>query len=109
MSTCAGTSFAAPRAVMSSRTSTSKLLDRVFRPFGKVHEGEGALAALMLLCVFLILTSYYLMKTAREGLILSGGTFGLRGDELKTYATGAMALFLFGLVPAYGWLADRVR
>ena len=41
--------------------------------------------------------------------ILSGGTFGLRGDELKTYATGAMAILLFGLVPAYGWLANRVR
>jgi ATP:ADP antiporter, AAA family len=59
--------------------------------------------------VFLILTSYYVMKTAREGLILSGGTFGLRGDELKTYATGAMALVLVAAVPAYGALANRVR
>jgi len=63
----------------------------------------------MLVCVFLILTAYYVMKTAREGLILSGGTWGLRGDELKTYATGAMALLLVGVVPAYGMLANRVR
>jgi AAA family ATP:ADP antiporter len=85
------------------------LLERALRPFSKVHQGEGPVAVLMLICVFLILTSYYLMKTAREGLILAGGTFGLRGDELKTYATGAMALLLVGVVPAYGMLANRVR
>jgi AAA family ATP:ADP antiporter len=85
------------------------LLERALRPFSKVHPGEGPVAVLMLICVFLILTSYYLMKTAREGLILAGGTFGLRGDELKTYATGAMALLLVGVVPAYSVLASRVR
>jgi ATP:ADP antiporter, AAA family len=63
----------------------------------------------MLVCVFLILSAYYVMKTAREGLILSGGTWGLRGDELKTYANGAMAVLLVGVVPAYGMLANRVR
>lgn len=87
----------------------SALLDRALRPFSKVHPGEGLVAVLMLVCVFLILTSYYLMKTAREGLILAGGTFGLRGDELKTYANAAMALLLVGIVPAYGMLANRVR
>ncbi|HSK02575.1 MAG TPA: hypothetical protein VK932_15085 [Kofleriaceae bacterium] len=85
------------------------MLDRALRPFSKVHPGEGLVAVLMLACVFLILTSYYLMKTAREGLILAGGTFGLRGDELKTYANGAMAVLLVGIVPAYGMLANRVR
>ena len=85
------------------------MLDRLLRPFSKVRPGEGVIAALMLVCVFLILTAYYVMKTAREGLILSGGTWGLRGDELKTYANGAMALLLVGVVPAYGTLANRVR
>src|SRR5262245_661141 len=55
------------------------------------------------------MTAYYVMKTAREGLILTGGTFGLRGDELKTYATGAMALLLIALVPAYDALTDHHR
>ena len=55
------------------------------------------------------MTAYYVMKTAREGLILTGGTFGLAGDELKTYATGAMALLLIAIVPAYDMLADRQR
>lgn len=62
----------------------------------------------MLLCIFLILTSYYVMKTAREGLILERGAFGLEGEELKTYATGAMAVLLLGVVPAYGAVASRV-
>jgi AAA family ATP:ADP antiporter len=85
------------------------LIDRVLRPFSNVRPGEGALAVLMLLCVFLIMTAYYVMKTAREGLILAGGTFGLGGDELKTYASGAMALLLTCIVPAYGALANRVK
>lgn len=55
------------------------------------------------------MTAFYVMKTAREALILTGGTFGLHGDELKTYATGAMALLLIVLVPAYDALADRHR
>ena len=74
-----------------------------------MRPGEGLVAALLLVCVFLILTAYYLMKPAREGLILAGGTFGLAGDELKTYANGAMALLLIGIVPAYSALANRVK
>jgi ATP:ADP antiporter, AAA family len=100
--------FVATRAIVKSGARPT-LIDWLLRPLSKVKPGEGAVAALMLLCVFLILTSYYVMKTAREGLILAGGTFGLRGDELKTYATGAMALLLVGVVPAYGQLANRVR
>jgi ATP:ADP antiporter, AAA family len=85
------------------------VVDRLLRPFSKVRAGEGPLALLMLVCVFLILTSYYLMKPAREGLILAGGAWGLDGDELKTYANGAMALVLVFVVPLYSGLANRVR
>ncbi len=74
-----------------------------------MHAGEGARAALLTLCIFLIMTSYYVMKTAREGLILTGGTFGLRGEELKTYTSGAMAILLIAIVPAYDALADNHR
>jgi AAA family ATP:ADP antiporter len=85
------------------------ILARALAVFSRVHPDEGVVVVLMTACVFLILSSYYLLKTAREGLILSGGTFGLRGDELKTYATGAMALVCIAAVPAYGALAGRVR
>lgn len=89
--------------------TTPTVLDRLLRPLSKVRPGEGLQAVLLLACVFLILTSYYMMKTAREGLILTTGLFGLRGEELKSYAGGAMALLLIGIVPAYGALARRVR
>jgi ATP:ADP antiporter, AAA family len=79
------------------------------RVWSAVKPGDGLLAGALLVCVFMILTAYYVLKTAREGLILSTGTFGLRGDELKAYATGAMALLLIGLVPVYGALVNRSR
>jgi AAA family ATP:ADP antiporter len=85
------------------------VLEHVLAIFSRVHRDEGVVVILMTTCVFLILSSYYVLKTAREGLILSGGTFGLRGDELKTYATGAMALVCVAAVPAYGALAGRLR
>jgi AAA family ATP:ADP antiporter len=91
------------------KAHSSKRWEWLVRRFSNVHPGEGARAALLLLCIFLIMTSYYVMKTAREGLILTGGTFGLRGDELKTYSTGAMAILLIAIAPAYDALADRHR
>jgi AAA family ATP:ADP antiporter len=85
------------------------ILDWLLRPFSRVRPGEGIVAALMLACVFLILTSYYLLKTAREGMILSGSLFGLRGEELKSYAGGAMAVLLVAILPLYDAIAARVR
>lgn len=82
---------------------------RLLRVFAPVRPGEGPIALLLFATVFAILCAYYVLKTVREGLILSGGLFGLRGDELKVYATGAMALAFVGIVPAYGALANRVR
>jgi AAA family ATP:ADP antiporter len=83
-------------------------LRRATRLLGEVHPGEGVLALVLVLDLFLILSGYYVLKTVREGLILTGGMLGLRGDELKTYATAAAALLLVGLVPLYGALASRV-
>ena len=88
---------------------TSKLCDRVLTALANVKRGEGARAALMIVCIFLILTAFYAMKTAREGLILADGAFGLAGDELKAYATGAMAVMLIALVPLYDLLSDHQR
>jgi AAA family ATP:ADP antiporter len=53
--------------------------------------------------VFLLLTAYYLLKTAREPLILLHG-----GAEVKSYASAGQAVLLLGFVQLYGWVARKV-
>ena len=73
-----------------------------------MRPGERLIAALLCVDIFLILSAYYVLKTVREGLILGGGMFGLRGDELKIYSAAGAAALLLAVVPAYGALASRV-
>jgi AAA family ATP:ADP antiporter len=84
-------------------TRPTALVDRLLRPFGDVRHGEGATAALLLSTLFLILCGYYICKTVREPLILTGG-----GAEVKAYASGFQALALMAFVPVYSWLAAHV-
>jgi len=58
----------------------------------------------MTLTMFLLLSGYYLLKTAREVFILSEG-----GAEVKSYASAGQAVLLLVLVPAYGAFASRVN
>ena len=69
----------------------------------------------MLANIFLILVSYYILKTVREPLILTTDVpewlqaLGIKGPaEVKTYASAGQALMLMGFVPAYSWFASRV-
>ena len=80
------------------------ILDRVLSPFAHTQPGEGADALLLMLSVYLLLTSYYVLKVVREPLILSAG-----GAELKSYTAAAQAVLLVLLVPAYGAIANRVN
>ncbi len=91
-----------------AKSSSLTWKERVLSPFAKVEPGEAGNVVLMTFCVFMILCAYYVLKTSREGLILSDGAFGLGGDELKIYASGAMAILLMGLIPAYSALANRM-
>ena len=68
-----------------------------------MRAGEGAGVLLLGLNSFLLLMSYYLLKTVREPLILTQG-----GAEVKAYSAAAQALLLLAIVPAYGALASRV-
>jgi ATP:ADP antiporter, AAA family len=81
------------------------ILDRVLGVFGDVRGGEAGTALLLMLNIFLLLASYYLLKTIREPLILAapGG-----GAEVKSYAAAAIAGLLIVLVPIYSALASRV-
>ncbi len=85
-------------------------LDRALSIFADVRAGEGAGALLLAANMFVILASYYLLRSARQGLILTeGAPFGWSGAQLAAYASAGMALVLLGVVPLYGWLATRVR
>lgn len=77
-------------------------IDRLLRVFGDVRAGEGRDVVFMFLNVFLLLLAYYVLKTVREPLILTGGA------QLKTYAAAAQAAVLLFYVPAYGWLVNRL-
>jgi ATP:ADP antiporter, AAA family len=79
-------------------------LDRFLRLFADVRAGEGLIAILLTVNLFLLLTGYLIIKTVREALILSEG-----GAEIKSYAAAGQALLLFLFVPAYGYLASRVN
>jgi AAA family ATP:ADP antiporter len=71
--------------------------------FGRVEPAEVPTVLLLLANAFVLLVAYYVLKTAREPLILAGG-----GAELKSYASAFQAATLVGFVPAYGWLSSRV-
>ncbi len=78
------------------------VLDKFLSLFAEVRGGEGFQAVLLFLNIFLILTSYYIMKPVREALILAGG-----GAEIKSYAAAGQAILFLGAVPLYAVLANR--
>jgi ATP:ADP antiporter, AAA family len=80
------------------------LLDRLAGVFTTVKPGEGATSLLMALNLFVLLGTYYLLKTVREALILSEGP-----SELKSYAAAGQAILLLGIVPLYGWLSTKLQ
>ena len=84
-------------------SSTGRALSFVLRPFAKVEPSEAVTACVMTLTVFLLLTAYYLLKTAREPLILLHG-----GAEVKSYASAGQAILLLGFVQVYGYVARKV-
>jgi len=84
-------------------SAVDRVLSRLLRPFADVGPGESVSAVVMTFAVFLLLTAYYLLKTAREPLILLHG-----GAEVKSYASAGQAMLLFLVVYGYSALARRV-
>jgi AAA family ATP:ADP antiporter len=83
--------------------ASKSLIERVLAPIADVRRGEAAGALLLMVTMFLILSAYYLLKTAREIFILSEG-----GAEVKSYSSAGQAILLLVLVPLYGAFASRV-
>jgi ATP:ADP antiporter, AAA family len=78
-------------------------LEKLLAHLVDVRAGEGAGALLFAFNLFLLLGAYYMLKTAREALILSQG-----GAEVKSYSSAGQALLLLAVVPLYGAFASRV-
>jgi len=72
--------------------------------FADVRAGEGLGALILTVNVLLLLGSYYLLKTAREPLILTEG-----GASVKAYSSAGQAALLMLLVPLYGLVGARVN
>jgi AAA family ATP:ADP antiporter len=68
-----------------------------------VHEGEWRLVLVAFANLFLLLTAYYILKVAREPLILLSG-----GAVSRSYARGLQAGLLALFIPAYSLVANRV-
>ncbi len=77
-------------------------LDKILNVFAETHAGEGGSAVVLSLSVFFLLVSYYLVKTAREPLILASGA------EVKSYASVGQTLLLIPVTYLYGLLSHRV-
>lgn len=85
----------------------TRFLDVGLSRITTIYPGEGLSAVLLACVVFVLLMSFYVLKTVRETLILQSG-----GAEVKSYAAAAQSLLLVVVVPAYGLIAsklDRVR
>ena len=65
--------------------------------FVRIEAGEGRCLLLFFSYAFLVLVSWYIVRTLREPLLLVDAS-----AELKTYASATAALALFFLVPLYG-------
>src|SRR2546423_5250531 len=83
-------------------------LDRLLTIFSDIQPGEGLVGVAMLGSVFLLLTSLYFLKPARDGLLAISGVPGLSDMELKAYSSFGQSFILLGVVPLYSWIATRL-
>ena len=72
--------------------------------FTDVRPSERATALMLTANMFIVLSTYYILKTVREALILTEG-----GASVKSYSSAAQALLLLLVVPLYGMVASRFK
>jgi AAA family ATP:ADP antiporter len=89
-------------AQLSFQTEERRLLNRALSVVTDLRAGEAATALLLTANIFVVLASYYVLKTVREALILSEA-----GAEVKSYSAAAQALLLLAVIPAYSFLASK--
>jgi AAA family ATP:ADP antiporter len=77
--------------------------ERYLAVFARLRPGEGLAVLYFMSYGFLVMLSYYMLKTLREPLLLSKAS-----AETKSYAYAVIALILLFVVPAYGALYQRL-
>lgn len=97
------TAMRASRGLARVRRHGRDVLCRALRVVGPVKAEEAGTVALLLVNLSVLLFTYYLLKTAREPLILATG-----GAEMKSYAAAFQAAALVVFVPLYAWLSARM-
>jgi AAA family ATP:ADP antiporter len=76
---------------------------RILAMASDLRAEEVGTALLLTANVFVLLASYYLLKTVREALILSEA-----GAQVKSYSAAAQALLLLLVIPAYSFVSSKV-
>lgn len=74
-------------------------LERFLGSFSRVRPGEGRSVLLFFTYALLMMLSYYILKTIREPLLLTGTS-----AAIKSYAYAVTALLLLFIIPVYGLL-----
>ncbi len=72
-------------------------LDRFLTRFTRIQPGEGRSAVRFFLYALLMMVSYYILKTTREPLLLTG-----MPAQMKSYAYAVTAVLILFLIPLYG-------
>jgi AAA family ATP:ADP antiporter len=72
-------------------------LDRFLSRFTLLRPGEGRSVMAFFVYALLMMLSYYILKTIREPLLLTGSS-----AEMKSYAYAVTAVLLFFIIPLYG-------
>jgi AAA family ATP:ADP antiporter len=98
-----GYHFPNDKLAMSTETLVRSRWERWLGLFAKLRPGEGRAVLYFMSYGFLVMSSYYMLKTLREPLLLSTAM-----AETKSYAYAVIALILLFVVPAYGALYQRL-
>jgi AAA family ATP:ADP antiporter len=90
--------------MLANKIKKDSTLTRVLSIVTPVREGESLSVLLLFCCLFLLLFTVYLLKPAREMLILTEG-----GSELRSYSVALQAVLLIFLIPVYGKISRHME
>jgi AAA family ATP:ADP antiporter len=82
---------------MSEWPNSPTRLDRLLGTFTRLRPGEGRSMMVFFTYALLMMLGYYILKTIREPLLLTGSS-----AEIKSYAYAVTALILLIVIPLYG-------